>query len=46
MKESTGGKDTDAKAFAAKTLPAVRMHLQMAREMTTSMKGMTPGTSR
>jgi putative membrane protein len=40
MKESMGGKDMDAKAFAAKTLPTVRMHLQMARDMMTSMKGM------
>ena len=46
MKESMVGKDMDAKAFAAKTLPAVRMHLQMAREMMTSMKGMTTNISR
>ena len=38
MKESMSGKDMDAKAWAAKTLPTVRMHLQMARELTTSMK--------
>ena len=46
MKESMSGKDMDAKAFAAKTLPVVRMHLQMARDMMTSMKGMTTGMSR
>ena len=46
MKESMSGKDMDAKAFAAKTLPTVRMHLQMAREMMTSMKGMMNGMSR
>ena len=46
MKESMSGTDMDAKAFAAKTLPAVRMHLQMARDMMTSMKGMTAGMSR
>lgn len=46
MKESMGGKDTDARAFAAKTLPVVRMHLQMARDMMTSMKGMMTGMSR
>jgi len=46
MKESMSGMDMDAKAFAAKTLPAVRMHLQMAREMMMSMKGMTAGMSR
>lgn len=46
MKESMSGKDMDAKAFAAKTLPAVRMHLQMARDMMSSMKGgMSAGTS-
>ena len=45
MKESMSGKDMDAKAFAAKTLPAVRMHLQMAREMMASMKGMAAGMS-
>jgi uncharacterized surface protein with fasciclin (FAS1) repeats/predicted outer membrane protein len=46
MKESMGGTDMDAKTFAAKTLPAVRMHLQMARDMMASMKGMTNGMSR
>ena len=45
MKESMSGKDMDAKAFATKTLPAVRMHLQMARDMMASMKGMTAGMS-
>jgi putative membrane protein len=39
QKESTGAKDADAKAFAAKTLPTVQEHLRMAREMTTSMMG-------
>lgn len=41
MKESMSGKDMDAKAWAAKTLPAVQMHLQMARDMMMSMKGMS-----
>ena len=45
MKESMSGKDVDAKAFASKTLPTVRMHLQMARDMMASMKGMTSGMS-
>jgi predicted outer membrane protein len=45
MKESMSGMDMDAKAFASKTLPTVRMHLQMAREMMMSMKGMTGGMS-
>lgn len=39
MKESMGGKDMEAKTFASKTLPVVRMHLQMAREMMATMKG-------
>ena len=45
LKELMGGKDVDAKAFAAKTLPTVRMHLQMARDMMASMKGMGGGMS-
>ena len=45
MKESMSGKDMDAKAFASKTLPTVRMHLQMARDMLASMKGMKTGMS-
>ena len=45
MKESMSGKDMDAKAWAAKILPTVRMHLQMARDMMTSMKGMKGGMS-
>jgi putative membrane protein len=45
MKESTGGKDMDAKSWAAKTLPTVRMHLQMARDMMMSMKGTGNGMS-
>lgn len=38
-KESGRGKDADAKAFAAKTLPAVRSHLQMARDLASGMSG-------
>lgn len=45
MKESMSGKDMDAKAWAAKILPTVQMHLQMARDMMTSMKGMKSGMS-
>lgn len=45
MRESTGGRDADAKGFASKTLPVVRMHLQMAREMMGSMKGTGGGMS-
>ena len=39
------GKDMDAKTFASKTLPTVRMHLRMARDMMTNMKGMGNGMS-
>jgi putative membrane protein len=42
--ESMRGRDADLKAFAAKTLPVVQQHLQMARELHTQtagdMKGM------
>ena len=37
QKESTAGKDADARAFAAKTLPTVQEHLRMARDMSASM---------
>lgn len=45
QKESTGGKDEDAKAFAAKLLPTVQGHLDMARTMMTSMSGKKSMTS-
>ncbi len=45
MKESMSGKDMDAKAWAAKTLPTVRMHLQMARDMMMNMKNMKSNMS-
>lgn len=31
--ETSGGSDKDLKGFAAKTLPIIQMHLQMARQM-------------
>jgi putative membrane protein len=45
MGESSKGKDADAKAFAAKTLPTVEAHLRMARDMTTSMMSGKKGAS-
>jgi putative membrane protein len=38
--ESMRGRDADLKAFAAKTLPVVQQHLQMARELHGAMTGM------
>lgn len=37
--ESAKGRDADLKAFAAKTLPVVQMHLQMARDLHSQMMG-------
>jgi putative membrane protein len=37
QKQANNGKDADAKAFAAKTLPALQMHLDMSRTTMTSM---------
>lgn len=37
--ESMKGRDADLKAFAAKTLPVVQMHLQMARDLHNQMMG-------
>jgi putative membrane protein len=39
--ESARGRDADLKAFAAKTLPVVQQHLQMARDLHGGMSGMT-----
>lgn len=38
QRQSERGTDADAKAFAAKTLPALQGHLQMARTMEASLK--------
>lgn len=40
QKQSTGGKDTELKAFAAKTLPTLQNHLEMAKTLNDKMKGM------
>jgi len=37
-KESTGGADADAKAFAAKTLPKIKAHLEMIQGIQAKMK--------
>src|SRR5215204_761992 len=39
-RESERGTDADTKAFAAKTLPTLQNHLQMAKTMNDSMKSM------
>ncbi len=39
QKEADSGKDAEAKAFAAKTLPTLQGHLDMARSMMTKMSG-------
>ncbi|MFL6212146.1 MAG: DUF4142 domain-containing protein [Pyrinomonadaceae bacterium] len=45
MAESSKGQDADAKAFAAKTLPTVQMHLSMARDLSTSMMNTKKSTN-
>lgn len=40
QKEASSGKDADAKAFAAKTLPVLQGHLDMARSMMNKMMNM------
>ncbi len=45
-KESTSGKDSDLKAFAAKTLPTLEDHLKMAQSTHSAMKGGKSTTSR
>jgi putative membrane protein len=44
-REAEKGDDADTKAFAAKTLPTLQNHLQMARTMNDSMKNMKSGDS-
>ncbi|MBA3783969.1 MAG: DUF4142 domain-containing protein [Acidobacteria bacterium] len=39
QKEANNGKDAEAKAFAAKTLPTLQGHLDMSRNMMTKMMG-------
>jgi putative membrane protein len=42
-KQSDRGDDADVKAFAARTLPALQGHLEMARSLNDRMKGMKSG---
>jgi putative membrane protein len=42
-RESTAGSDPDLKAWAAKTLPTLREHLQMARDIQTKVKAGSKG---
>ncbi len=39
QKESTGGKDAEAKDFAVKTLPVIQNHLDMSRSLMNKMMG-------
>lgn len=43
QRQSERGEDADAKAFAAKHLPALQSHLQMARTMSDGLKGSSRG---
>lgn len=44
--EAANGADADVKAFAAKTLPTLQSHLQMARSMSSGMKSGMSGETR
>jgi putative membrane protein len=39
QKQSTRGKDSDIRAFAARTLPTLQEHLRMAREIDSKVRG-------
>jgi putative membrane protein len=45
-KQSTSGKDSDLKAFAAKTLPTLEDHLKMAQSTDAAVKGAKTTASR
>lgn len=44
-KQSTRGADPDLKAFAAKTIPTIQEHLQMAKSLDTSQRGGNSNTN-
>ena len=43
QKEADNGKDADAKAFAVKTLPTLKSHLEMAQSLMSKMSGKMSG---
>jgi putative membrane protein len=45
-RESTKGSDAEVKAWAAKTLPALREHLRMARDIESRVKGGAKGDTK
>jgi len=45
QKEANSGRDPEAKAFAAKTLPTLQEHLRMAEQANNSIKGSGSGSS-
>jgi putative membrane protein len=45
-KQSTSGKDSDLKAFAAKTLPTLEDHLKMAQSTESAVKGSKASASK
>jgi putative membrane protein len=46
QKEADSGKDADVKAFAARTLPTLKEHLQMAQQAEAAARGAQKSASR